>query len=444
MKKQFPKDILLIILLTIVSILCIYTLPLAKYPLNIISYIILGLFLSGYALMAAMYPVKEDLGWFKRIFGSIIVSALISLLFIFVSHYNILGISFSSAFIIIGIITILLSIDALEGYTRKSKISQDNVKQNGETEIYKLNHSIKDLYFLIVLTLLSLSIVALPTKYLEGSILYPLKTVFSVLIIFLSGYAFWAAVIPLTKLGRSKRLLLTIIFGIILLTVSYFLLKFNTLKGFNIFLVSILSAFIGLMCIIAFIRRKRKPKMENKESKNKDIQKDEKYSFTPYEITEDGKEKSEQPIPVDKTNQIIDKPEGKEYSKRKFISLDLILILLTTIICIVFILTPKYNGTIISSILGILLVLFLPGYSLIAALYPKKDDLEGIERLSLSFAFPLLGLAVVLIVNPIHHFAISLHFILFLLAIFTVVFIIIAYIRRIRFLKDENFRCTKF
>ena len=287
MKKHFPIDILLIILLAIIAILCVYTLPLAKYPLNIISYIILGLFLPGYALMAAIYPMKDELVWWKRIIGSIIVSALISLLFILISHYNILGISFSSAFIIIGVITILLSIDALEGYTRKSKIEKD-VKKNGETEIYKLNHSFKDLYILIVLTLLSLTIVALPTKYIEGSILYPLKTVFSVLIIFLSGYAFWAAVIPLTKLGRSKRLLLTIIFGIILLTVSYFLLKFNTLKGLNIVLISILSAFIGLMCIIAFLRRKRKPKMERKESKY-----DKKSSFTPYQITEDEKEESE-------------------------------------------------------------------------------------------------------------------------------------------------------
>ena len=95
--------------------------------------------------MAALYPIKEDLNWFKRIFGSITISALISILFILISKYNILGISFSSAFIIIGIITILLSIDASEGYMRKSKLSQETVKQTEETEIYKLNHSIKDL-----------------------------------------------------------------------------------------------------------------------------------------------------------------------------------------------------------------------------------------------------------------------------------------------------------
>ena len=48
-------------------------------------------------------------------------------------------------------------------------------------------------------------------------------------------------------------------------------------------------------------------------------------------------------------------------------------------------------------ILGLLFVLFLPGYSLIAALFPKKKDLDTIERLALSFGLsiaitPLIGL----------------------------------------------------
>ncbi len=47
--------------------------------------------------------------------------------------------------------------------------------------------------------------------------------------------------------------------------------------------------------------------------------------------------------------------------------------------------------------LGLPFILFFPGYVLIAALFPKKDDLSGIERVALSFGLsiavvPLIGL----------------------------------------------------
>ncbi|MGB3943467.1 MAG: DUF1616 domain-containing protein, partial [Methanothrix sp.] len=46
---------------------------------------------------------------------------------------------------------------------------------------------------------------------------------------------------------------------------------------------------------------------------------------------------------------------------------------------------------------GLVMVLFLPGYALIAALFPRDDDLDGIERVALSFGLsiavvPLIGL----------------------------------------------------
>lgn len=49
-------------------------------------------------------------------------------------------------------------------------------------------------------------------------------------------------------------------------------------------------------------------------------------------------------------------------------------------------------------IVGSVMVLFLPGYALIEALYPKKGDLDGLERLALSVGLslalvPLTGLA---------------------------------------------------
>ncbi|MGB6894564.1 MAG: DUF1616 domain-containing protein [Dehalococcoidia bacterium] len=48
--------------------------------------------------------------------------------------------------------------------------------------------------------------------------------------------------------------------------------------------------------------------------------------------------------------------------------------------------------------LGLIFVLFVPGYVLVAALFPRKDDLDLVERLALSFGLsiavvPLVGLA---------------------------------------------------
>jgi len=85
------------------------------------------------------------------------------------------------------------------------------------------------------------------------------------------------------------------------------------------------------------------------------------------------------------------------------------------------------------------LVLFLPGYSLIAALFPRKDDLDGIERIALSFGLsiavvPLLGLA--LNYTP---FGIRLVPVLVVLSVFTVSLAVIAGVRRQGLPEGERF-----
>ncbi|MDP2218005.1 MAG: DUF1616 domain-containing protein [Methanolobus sp.] len=61
------------------------------------------------------------------------------------------------------------------------------------------------------------------------------------------------------------------------------------------------------------------------------------------------------------------------------------------------VLIPLLSASPIRTVLGLPMVLFLPGYALIAALFPGKDDLDGIERVALSFGLsiavvPLIGL----------------------------------------------------
>lgn len=78
-------------------------------------------------------------------------------------------------------------------------------------------------------------------------------------------------------------------------------------------------------------------------------------------------------------------------------ALDLKLIIGFTLATLVFIYAPLLNETIIRSALGLVMVLFVPGYALIAALFPNKKDIDGIERAALSFGLsiavaPLIGL----------------------------------------------------
>jgi uncharacterized membrane protein len=58
------------------------------------------------------------------------------------------------------------------------------------------------------------------------------------------------------------------------------------------------------------------------------------------------------------------------------------------------------NITALRVILGLPLILFFPGYALILTLFPKKDALDGIERLTLSFALSFVIVALIgLILN---------------------------------------------
>ncbi len=84
-------------------------------------------------------------------------------------------------------------------------------------------------------------------------------------------------------------------------------------------------------------------------------------------------------------------------------------------------------------------MLFLPGYALIATLFPRKDDLDAIERVALSFGLsiaisPLLGLA--LNYTP---FGIRLTPILIVLSVFTIALAIGAWVRRSRIREADRF-----
>lgn len=122
-------------------------------------------------------------------------------------------------------------------------------------------------------------------------------------------------------------------------------------------------------------------------------------------------------------------------------SFDLILIFIWTVLTLIFVQDPMLSETPLRTVLGIPMVLFFPGYVLAAALYPKRQDLEEVERVALSFG---LSIAIVPIMGLLLNFTfgISLIPILLSLSSYTIALVIIAVYRRERLPPEERFSVT--
>jgi uncharacterized membrane protein len=124
---------------------------------------------------------------------------------------------------------------------------------------------------------------------------------------------------------------------------------------------------------------------------------------------------------------------------KKIGNLDIILVTLLAIIGLIFILMPVLNDTFIRVILGILLVLFLPGYSFISFLFPEKEDLDGVERIALSFCLSISITPLITLLLNFTPLGINLIPILISISVFTILMSIITYIRRQRLSEKEKF-----
>ena len=118
---------------------------------------------------------------------------------------------------------------------------------------------------------------------------------------------------------------------------------------------------------------------------------------------------------------------------------DLLAAILTSLLILIFTLTPL-SSLPVRIPLGLAMVLFVPGYSLIAALFPGKTDLDGIERVALSFGLsiavvPLIGLG--LNYTP---WGIRLVPVVVSLAVFTLAMSLAAHLRRRQLLAEDQFR----
>lgn len=111
---------------------------------------------------------------------------------------------------------------------------------------------------------------------------------------------------------------------------------------------------------------------------------------------------------------------------------DMKIVLLWTALCIVSIYTPVINQSFLRIILVLPLILFIPGYVMLAALFPDSTDIDAIERIVLSIGTsivitPLIGLCL-----NFTSWGIRLDPLIISLTAVIVVLVIIAGIRRTR------------
>lgn len=124
-------------------------------------------------------------------------------------------------------------------------------------------------------------------------------------------------------------------------------------------------------------------------------------------------------------------------SKKIGIGSELLLINILVFVLILFIIL--FSSDILRIILGLPLLLFFPGYVLMAALFPKKGEPAGIERVGLSFGLSIgVTILVALVVNYTP-WGLGLNPVLVALAVFIVATSAVAYYRRRRLPGAERF-----
>lgn len=128
---------------------------------------------------------------------------------------------------------------------------------------------------------------------------------------------------------------------------------------------------------------------------------------------------------------------------RKNIPSDLLIVLIWTMMTFIFVMVPIFQNNIIRTILGLPMVLFIPGYALVVALFPKKDDLENIERIALSFG---LSIAVVPLLGLMLNYTLGIRLIpvLITLCLYSIILIFVAAYRRKKLSEDLRFDISFF
>jgi len=98
-----------------------------------------------------------------------------------------------------------------------------------------------------------------------------------------------------------------------------------------------------------------------------------------------------------------------------------------------------FPGSVLRAILGIPFVLFFPGYTLLAILFPKKNDLSGTTRIALSFVISISMVILIGIILNYSSWGFSLYPLLFTLFTFILLASVGGWIRKRQIDRTEQY-----
>lgn len=289
----------------------------------------------------------------------------------------------------------------------------------------------KDLWSIFLLTTIFLILITVPGLDFNK---YILEVVFFILLFLFSGYSLISLLRPEESYkSLTKKPVLIFVLSILLSIFITLLLKFSLL-GFHLrFLIIGLSILTMFFSLTAYIRRINyfnsmknvkhiEPPISTKSLEDFDRQQD------------DGKF-----YHMDHTLSIDLKIPKKGKTSPKYQSYDLLFTMAFSAICLIFLLILSLNQISIGETLGTLLIIFLPGYTLTAALYPRKQEINFTERIGLSLMISLLTTLLLGIILNYFGFSDILRSIITFSAILTIIATTLAYARRLKISSNERF-----
>lgn len=319
-------------------------------------------------------------------------------------------------------------------------------------------YSCTDLKILLILTFLSIIFFFIPSLNQ-----YPLKIApYVLLLLILPGYSLFTALKPrINEIAMGKRIIFSIGLGVFLIVVVYLLWAYLPIRTyFSPFLeylnlletymppVLILSAILIVdLVLISWARRKSLDLTETWELKGRYVWCEKckgYYKLDEGESPQDfescrcgGKLVYVEKFEGDEELSFLSKKEMEPVAQKRLYSLDLFLVFLMSIICLG--LLQMESQLDYQTMIEFLLILFLPGYALISMVYPRKVALGNFERVIYSFASSIALTAVIAIVLNYTSYSKLIDPILYVLIGLTFIFLLLAYMRRGRLLKENRF-----